>query len=304
MISVIIPNYNGRHLLEKFLPKNVETFRLLGVTDIVIADDASTDDSVAWLNTNMPQITVVANPKNVGFSTTANLGAKAAKGTVYFFLNNDMDVSVIDLSQIQRYLAEDTVAAVTPRILRPQKKMENESITRGYFKGGWFYTESRLPKGAELQEGQPLLWGCGGAVFFKADIFWFLGGFDEIYLPFYVEDLTLSYKAWRCGWRVVYNHSSVVLHEHMTTIKTYYSARQITHFHLRNKYLFIWQVLETRSEWLFHAWWIFKKILRLEFVEWSAMMQALKRLDLVKDRRRTLKKQSKRTNEDVLNCLK
>jgi len=303
MISVIIPSFNGQHLFEKFLQKNIDTFATLGITDIIVADDASTDQSIPYLRTHFPTVTIVQASQNKGFSATANMGAKVAKEDILFFINNDMVIDHLSLDKIVDYLNQTDIFAVTPTILRPASNLKNESMTYGYIKGGWFYTENKLPEGVIPKEGHPLLWACGGAMFVKKTQFWEMGGFDDIYLPFYVEDLGLSYMAWKRGLRCVYTTTGQILHDHQATIKTHYKTRYVKHIHLRNKYLFIWQHFNTPQEWIGHTWHIIKKIIRLEIVEWIAIYQALKRLPMVKERRLQLKKTATVSNQTILQSI-
>jgi len=163
-LSVIIPNFNGRALLERFLPRTLAFFSPREGAEIIVVDDASSDDSVAYLTAQFPQVKVVSHKKNLGFSKSCNAGAKQAGGDILFFLNNDMRIDSLDLTQIYRYLSRNDVFSVTPAIYREENPAQNESVTTGYFKGGWVSLENIGLAAPDFkgQEGLSILWGCGG----------------------------------------------------------------------------------------------------------------------------------------------
>jgi len=104
-ISVLIPNYNGRHLLEKNLPvilKACERWKK-GEWEVIIVDDASTDDSVDFLKKNYPQVKIVRHAKNQRFAAACNSGVRAAKGDIVVLLNNDVAPEVNFLEPLIAY---------------------------------------------------------------------------------------------------------------------------------------------------------------------------------------------------------
>src|SRR3990167_6085201 len=86
-ISVIIPNFNGRKLLEKNLP---QVLKELIDAEVIIVDDASTDGSADFLSKNYPQIKVISRKQNMGFASSVNLGVKSAQGELLLLLNSDV----------------------------------------------------------------------------------------------------------------------------------------------------------------------------------------------------------------------
>lgn len=251
MISVIIPNYNGEHILKKCLSPNMAIFKKHNISDIIIVDDNSSDDSVDYISTHYPDIRIIENEEQLFFSRNCNRGAAIAKEPYLLFLNNDMVLDTLDLERILAYLNEDDVFAVSPKILRKNKEGElyNEAFTMGFFKAGWFSSENfpEMENLAAKVEGMSILWACGGALFIKKETYDLVGGFDPIYHPFYVEDLDLSYKGWKRGLRSVYTDTTVCYHQHQSTIGTYYSQAFVDQVHLRNQFVFIW--LNVTSKW-------------------------------------------------------
>jgi GT2 family glycosyltransferase len=244
-VSVVIANYNGCHILKACLSENMAMFKRHNITDVIIADDASTDDSIAYLQTHFPEVRVVQNSQNSGFSITCNKGASLAKEDVLLLLNNDMVFKELNLTAILTQLEDPDVFAITPKIIRQNKEGSwvNESPNYGYFAGGWFSTENdfEAAEKADNPEGMPLLWACGGAMFMKKKRFDALDGFDPIMSPFYCEDLDLSYRGWKRGWKSLYTETALCHHQHQATIGVMFTKAQVDAIHLRNKYLFIWK---------------------------------------------------------------
>lgn len=274
MISVVIPNYNGRKLLETYLPQNFPVFKQLGMDQIIVVDDASQDDSVAYLCDHFPEVEVVVRDENGGFSKAANTGVAHATHDIVFLLNTDIVVQNLELDPILAYFKKDDVFSVTPRVIRPWQNDLDEGLTTGYMKNGWFFMEiCEDPPDRDL-DGQPVLWGCGGATFIDRKKFGAMSGFDENFSPFYVEDVDLCYRAWKMGWASVYVPHSSVLHWHSQTIKSKHSTRNVHRVALRNRYYFIWKNITDVAFRRAHLWWMVRKVLRLEFVEIRAMLAA------------------------------
>lgn len=240
-VSVVIPTYNGRSLLEKNLPP-----LLLAVgrhtcdVEVIVVDDASSDDSVEFLRKRFPQVTVLANAANAGFGETINRGIFAARNDVVLALNNDILVEEDLFARTLRWFDDPNVFSVTPNIIDPRRG-DSQAITR--LKPGvcWFRTINlQLHDLPDLTAEIPLFFGSGGASFYDREKLVALGGFDPIYRPFYVEDMDLSYRAWKSGWKCLFDPSTTVFHETSSTILSLHKKRKIKFVGDRNRTLFLW----------------------------------------------------------------
>lgn len=284
-VSVVIPTYNGCHILKTCLSENMALFEQYGIRDVIIADDASTDDSIAYIQTHFPSIRVVQNDSNSGFSITCNKGASLAKEPVVLLLNNDMVIKEMDLQGILEDLNSPDVFAITPKILRKNKEGDwiNESPNYGYFAGGWFSTENDF-NAAETHatmEGLPLLWACGGAMFVSKSRFDALNGFDPMMSPFYCEDLDLSYRGWKRGWKSLYTEKATCHHQHQATIGALFTKAQVDAIHLRNKYLFIWKNITHWPYIMSHIATVVLKCLTFQIRDTRAIINACFRLSYI-----------------------
>lgn len=236
-LSVVIPTWNGAELLRRYLPSvtaamaEAETAGLSA--ELVISDDGSSDGTVAWLATAYPQVRVVASAANRGFAFAANAGIEAARGEIAVLLNNDVAVLPGALAVWPEWFADPALFAVTFRALDPATRAFATGGKLGRFRRGFWetwqnYDGARGPSFALV----------GGFCAVRRAMFLALGGFDPLFAPYYWEDIDLSYRARKRGWRIVYAPSATVLHEISATIRrhrTPWRRRVVIH---RNRLLF------------------------------------------------------------------
>ncbi|MGA9349186.1 MAG: glycosyltransferase [Anaerolineae bacterium] len=246
--SIIIPNWNGRELLEQCLPSVVEAVRSDGEShEIIVVDNHSTDDSVRFLKANYPEVKVLELDRNRGFAGGCNAGAAESQNELLVFLNNDM---IVDRGFLRPLLdgfapplsgGEGGVFAISSQIYfwDAEKRREETGQTQGFLKLGFLQVVHDEP--GDTDRVRPVLYAGGGSSAFDKNKFLALGGFDELFQPFYWEDTDISYRAWKRGWRVLYEPRSVVHHKHRGTIAKTYDA-SFTHKAVnRNHFLFMWK---------------------------------------------------------------
>lgn len=237
-LSVVIPNYNGAALLEKYLPPLKEALQAaVQRFEIIVVDDASTDGSVEYLRRHHPDVMVLVNVTNLGFGQTMNRGIRAAKGAILFSLNSDVLVDSDIFSAILPRFADSALFAVTPNIVDPRTGY-NQAVYRLKPEICW-YTDTCLQQFPPADE-LPLFFACAGACFYHREKLLELGGFDSIFSPFYVEDVDLSYQAWKRGWKCLLEPSATVYHFSNSTIEKHHRKRKIKFLTARNKHYFLW----------------------------------------------------------------
>ena len=279
MISVIIPSYNGEALLKKYLNKNLQTFYKNQITEVIVIDDASTDGSIAYIRTHFPEVICLQNPINKGFSSSCNEAARVATQPLLWFLNNDMEVTDIEIDQIKKTFNDNQLFGLVGHIKRTQDTQSiNESISIGYQLGGWFHAEiasSYIPD-LKVSPNSPVLWCCGGNMIVDKKKFDLLNGFDEtLFSPFYGEDLDLSYRAWQQGWSCLYNPCFNTLHQHQTTIKKHYKNSAISIIALTHMYLFTWKNCKSKLFLFSHFITVLVKCLTFQIKDTRAIIRAL-----------------------------
>jgi GT2 family glycosyltransferase/glycosyltransferase involved in cell wall biosynthesis len=241
VVSVVIPNWNGRDLLEQYLPSVIAALAGNPENEIIVVDDGSTDGSVEFVRRTFPGIKLLALDRNLGFGGGSNAGFRAAKNDIVVLLNNDMQVSPDFLQPLLEGFRDELVFAVSCQIFfrDPAKLREETGLTQGWWQDGGLKVRHRADPG--IQDLFPCFYGGGGSCAFDRRKFLELGGFDELLAPFYLEDTDIGYMAWKRGWKVLYQPRSIVYHEHRGTIGKRFSETQIQAVLKKNQMLFCWK---------------------------------------------------------------
>jgi len=239
--SVVIPNWNGRELLEQYLPSVIAALAGHPENEIIVVDNGSSDRSADFLRQAFPAVRVLALDRNHGFGGGSNVGFRAAKNDVVVLLNSDMRVAPDFLAPLLEGFGDERVFAVSCQIFfrDPHKRREETGLTEGWWQNGGLKVGHRVDEA--LTDVFPCFYGGGGSCAFDRRKFLELGGFDDLLAPFYLEDTDLGYMAWKRGWKVLYQPRSIVYHEHRGTIGKRFSEAQIQAVLKKNYLLFSWK---------------------------------------------------------------
>ena len=224
--SVVIPNWNGRKLLEKNLPAVLAA----NPDEVLVVDDASPDNSNEFLSKKYPSIKIVKHNRNLGFSAACNSGVKQARGEIIVLLNVDV---VPEKSFLKPLISNFS----NPKIFAVSLNEENWSWARLIWKNGFVEHCS----GDRTKSTHYSAWASGGSGAFRKPLWEDLGGLNEIFRPFYWEDVDLGYRAWKQGYEILWEPSSIVHHQHEAVIGSHFSKNYINMISERNRLLFIWK---------------------------------------------------------------
>jgi hypothetical protein len=234
--AVVILNWNGEALLERYLPYVV---KFSGDADIYVADNASTDDSVAFVKANFPSVRIIQNTTNGGFSRGYNEALQHVRADVYCLLNSDVEVTKNWLGPIRKLMEENPeTAIVQPKILDllNKDKFEYAGAAGGFLDQlGYPFCRGRIFQELETDKGQyddqtEIFWATGACMFIRAGVFHALSGFDEAYFA-HQEEIDLCWRARNHGYKVFYTGFSSVYHlggstlSNMNPKKTYLNFR-------------------------------------------------------------------------------
>ena len=269
-VTVIIPNWNGQAIFEKYLK---DTVRVLSGIPIIIVDDGSTDGSVTYVRKFFPEITVITRKEHQGFSSTVNAGVKAAETDIVILLNTDVVPEKGFLEPLLAHFENKNVFAVGCM----DKSFENGKVVfRGRGVGWWekgFFVHAR----GEV-DSNDTAWVSGGSGAFRRSFWDLLGGMDERFNPFYWEDIDLSYRAKAKGYAVMFEPKSLVLHFHEEgKILTSYEKKQIEMIAFRNQLYFVWKHASCKQlvlHILFLPVRIMKKVLRGDTIFFAGFLKA------------------------------
>ena len=224
-IAIVILNWNGKDLLEKFLPSV-----LLNSEDAVIyvADNASTDDSVSFLKANYPTVKIIQNKENGGYAKGYNDALKHVGEEIYCLLNSDVEVTADWLHPILKIFQSETeTAIIQPKILDFKNKnyFEYAGAAGGFIdKFGYPYCRGRIFDTIEKDLGQyndttEIFWASGACFFIRKSVFEKLNGFDESFFA-HMEEIDLCWRAHNSGFTTKYVGTSAVYHVGGATLKT------------------------------------------------------------------------------------
>lgn len=290
-VSIVIPNWNGKEKLERNLPR---VLKVEGVDEVVIVDDASTDDSVRFIKDNYPQIKLVEKQKNTGFGSTVNLGVKNTKGDFVFLVNSDAVPEEKAVVNILKNFEDPKVFSVG---LNSGGNWSWARFKDGFF---WHYM-APLPNDSKKEENiHPTLWSSGGSAIFKKSVWDQLGGFDPLYDPFYVEDVDLGYRAWKRGFTNLWDPKVYVEHyQEIGVIAANFSKQKIQNTNERNSLIFTWKNITSPKLFRQHL-----KALILRLIihpkYWKIFLAAVIKLPAIFKKRQVEKLEQKVTDEQIL----
>lgn len=255
-VSVVVLNWNGKHLLERCLPSVVQHS---GEAEIVLADNASGDDSVEWVEAHYPSVRIVRHPENWGFCRGNNEAVRQTETDLVLLLNNDVEVLPGWLDPLVREMERDaSVAAVQPKLLDAvvNSRFEYAGASGGHMdRLGYTFARGRLFETVEDDSGQynddqDVFWATGAAILMRRSALEVTGLLDERF-EFHMEEIDLCWRMLRAGFKVRVVPESTVFHLGGSSLPRG-SARK-TFYNYRNSLLMLHKNLpvEHRSKMMF-----------------------------------------------------
>ncbi len=236
-VSVVIPTWNGRSLLEMSLPPlraALATHAPGG--EIIVVDNGSSDGTAAFLAQQFPDVRVLALDRNEGFAGATNRGARASRHPTLILLNNDMVVEPDFIAPLlEAFDEEPDVFGVSTQIDFIDK--EKPRWETGKVHARWKHGAITLFHTDQWDDAclYPVFFAGGGASAYDREKFLALDGFDEgVFAPVYIEDVDLGYRAWKRGWPSLFQPRSRVHHKHRGTTRRLWSEHQIYSFFVKN----------------------------------------------------------------------
>lgn len=251
-VAVVILNYNGENLLRQFLPSVIQ---FSTGAQIFVADNSSTDHSLAVLHSEFPSVQTIALDKNYGFCGGYNEALARVQAEYYVLLNSDVAVTPGWLEPMRRLLdSRPEVAAVQPKILayRSQQHFEYAGAGGGFIDAlGYPFCRGRLFDHVEEDEGQydderSVFWTSGACMMIRSSCFHEHGGFDDDLFA-HMEEIDLCWKLNRAGHQVFYSGKSRVYHLGAGTLG--YQHPRKTYLNFRNGLALIFKHLDPGELW-------------------------------------------------------
>lgn len=252
LVSIVILNYNGKAFLERCLPS------LLGQSypeiEIILVDNASSDDSLDYLRKEFPSVKIIANKENLGFAAGNNIGIKAAEGELIATLNNDTEATPSWLEELVKgIISNENVGMCASKMLFMKNPKLINSTGICISRSGACWDRGMFERDQGQYELIEEVFGpSAGAAIYRKSMLKEIGLFDEDFLA-YMEDADLAFRGRLAGWRCLYIPKAVVYHAHggtggyMTDYTIYYGNRNIMWNCAKN---FPGQLLITSLPWI------------------------------------------------------
>lgn len=220
LISVIIANYNGSKFLEICLPSlERQSFKNF---EVIIVDNGSTDASKDYVRTYHPAFLFISNTVNT-FASANNVGMRRARGSLFFILNNDVEIDPFCLQKLAETAQEDVdeVGMWAPKILNFYRREEIDSVGLAFYPDGLSRGRGRLEiDNHQFDCKEEVFFPSGCASLFRRELIEQVGGYDEDF-EFYVEDSDLGYRARLAGWKCMYVPDAHVYHMYSVSLGKY-----------------------------------------------------------------------------------
>lgn len=237
-VAVVILNWNGAKFLEQFLP-NVLEYSKADAT-VYVADNASTDNSVALLQEKFPDVKLIINPENGGFATGYNKALAQIEAEYYVLLNSDIEVTPNWIPPIIHLMDEDpSIAACQPKLRSyfNRNQYEYAGAAGGFIDHfGYPFCRGRIFNTLETDFGQyddiqEIFWATGACLFVKADAYWKVGGLDDDFFA-HMEEIDFCWRLKNQGYRIMYCGHSCIYHIGGGTLPK--SSSRKTYLNIRN----------------------------------------------------------------------
>ncbi len=270
-VAVVILNWNGKEWLEQFLPGVVEHSQQ--EAEVIVADNASTDDSLAFLKEHFPDVRIVQHEENGGYAKGYNDALRQIEANIFVLLNSDVEVTPNWLQPTLQAMQKDPdIAACQPKILSYQEKdrFEYAGAAGGFMdKDLYPFCRGRIFNAYEQDNGQyddptEIFWASGACLFIRSDRFWEAGGLDEDFFA-HMEEIDLCWRIKNLGHKVLCCPSSTVYHVGGGTLADIHPRKTFLNFR-NNLYLI------TKN---YHAGPLFPKLMKRMVMDAAAGLKFL-----------------------------
>jgi GT2 family glycosyltransferase len=312
-VSIVIPTWRGRSLLEAYLPSVIaaaDFYRCSQGADaeILIVEDAGCDDTVAWLKSQYSnKVVVLEHEQNLGFCAACQTGFTHARFPIVLLLNNDVRLKTNCIAPMIRHFEHPDVFAVTGKMFSQKGDVFCNGGKIGRFRRGMWSSYQNYDARAPLESDFSFLSFAAIGAFsaYDREKFLLLAGFDPLTAMY--EDIDISYRGWKRGWRIEYEPGSIAYHDANQTMKRRYKGRSRDRLSRRSRIIMHWILLHDGVLFGQHLASIVAQLLTswlwLDWTLYWAVFTALKNIRTIRRRRNETRKTAVRTDRDLIRLL-
>ncbi|OGK09228.1 hypothetical protein A2767_06825 [Candidatus Roizmanbacteria bacterium RIFCSPHIGHO2_01_FULL_35_10] len=246
LISIIIPVYKNYEMFFRNLKNNK---KYIDVCEVLVMNDYPQEKIAKEVKQIIPDAITIDNELNLGFGSNVNAGVKKAKGEFVLLLNSDVILKDDSFKKsVEVFKKDKSLFALSFAQYESDGKLIGAN--RGFFQDGLINHDRQL-----ITDNRRLttnFWAEGGSSIFRKSLFLKLGSFDQLYNPFYWEDIDLSYRAWKSGYKIYYYPAVKVQHYHESTIGKFFQKSSIMKTAYRNQFIFNWKNITDQDLFIKH----------------------------------------------------
>ncbi len=312
-ISIVIPTWRGRHLLEAYLPSIMaaaDFYRstLNADTEIIVVEDAGGDDTIPWLRSHYgDSVRALEHERNLGFCSACQTGFTNARYPLVLLLNNDVRLQTDCIAPMVEHFKDPNVFAVTGKMFNQKGDVFCNGGKIGQFRRGMW--SSYLNYDVNDSASANLLYlsfaAIGAFSVYDREKFLKIGGFDPLTAMY--EDIELSYRGWKRGWLIRYEPRSVAYHDASQTMKRRYRRRSLDMLSRRSRILMHWILLHDRRMFGMHLASLTGQLLTswlwLDWPFYWAFFTGLRNIPAVLQKREENRRATVRSDRDLLQLL-
>jgi GT2 family glycosyltransferase len=294
--TFIVPTYNQRHLMDFCLPPLLEEAGRQH--RVMVVDDASTDGTAEYLQSHYPRVQLLRLDRNLGFAGAVRAGIAATTTPLFALINTDVKVRPGFLKAILPHFDRDDTFAVCSRIELPGgSQMETGNVAPAF---AGILEPYHLPP---LKSG-PILYAGGASSVYHRGRYLALGGFETVFRPLYWEDIELGYRAWRRGWRSLFEPAASVWHERRAWIGKRFGEAYANEAFLKNALVFVWKNVRDpgmlAQHWAYVCARLYRELPSGEAMMYRALLAALPMLPVVLPKRWHERRRGDLGDRDIL----
>lgn len=313
-VSVVIPTWRGKHLLEAYLPSIIEATdfyrRNHGTdTEIIVVEDAGGDDTVQWLRSQYGErIIALEHEQNMGFCSACQTGFTHARFPVVLLLNNDVRLEADCIAPMVDHFRDPGVFAVTGKMYNQKGDTFCNGGKVGEFRRGMWssYRNYDVLPSAKGEFSYLSFAAIGAFSAYDREKFLQVGGFDPLTAMY--EDIEISYRGWKRGWLIRYEPNSIAYHDASQTMKRRYRKRSLNMLSNRSRILMHWILLHDRRMFGLHLASITLRFLTswiwLDWPFYWAIFTGLRNISAILKKRDENRRAAKRSDRELLQLLK
>ena len=312
-VSIVIPTWRGRQLLESYLPSVIEASarhrRVAGAdTEIIVVEDAGGDDTVPWLKREHPEeVRLLEHERNKGFCLACQTGFEHARFPIVLLLNNDVRLQKDCIAPMAAHFKDPAVFAVTGKMFNQKGDAFCNGGKIAQFRRGMWSGYLNYDAIDGRKDNYPLLSFAAIGAFsaYDREKFLSVGGFDPLTSMY--EDIEISYRAWKMGWTVKYEPDSVAFHDASQTMKRRYRFGSGNALARRSRLWMHWILLHDRRMFGSHLASVVLRLMTswlwLDLSFYWAIFTGLRKMGSIRRKREEYRRRAVRSDRELFDLL-